>query len=150
MNGFIKRYAEEKKGWTLYRLAKESGIRETTLRFADSKSVLNLSALNIKLISEALGETPGTVLDELADLEKEMEMETTYWYNESTGALLTWKEYKALMEREAKELYEEVQEEEEDLESSDKTSFDEFLKACYENESDFVLSNSEGNKVEEW
>lgn len=150
MNGFIKRYAEEKKGWTLYRLAKESGIRETTLRFADSKSVLNLSALNIKLISEALGETPGTVLDELADLEKEMEMETTYWYNESTGALLNWKEYKALMEREAKELYEEVQEDEEDLENNNKTSFDEFLKACYENESDFVLSDSEGNKVEEW
>ncbi|EDN9716428.1 hypothetical protein GJB75_14115 [Listeria monocytogenes] len=77
-------------------------------------------------------------------------METTYWYNESTGALLNWKEYKALMEREAKELYEEVQEDEEDLENNNKTSFDEFLKACYENESDFVLSDSEGNKVEEW
>ncbi|EKZ4625945.1 hypothetical protein QQ060_001512 [Listeria monocytogenes] len=77
-------------------------------------------------------------------------METTYWYNEATDRLLTWKEYKALMEREAKDLYEEVQKEEEELDDSEKTSFDEFLKICYENESDFVLSDSEGNKLEEW
>ncbi|EJT6852199.1 hypothetical protein N3Q85_003069, partial [Listeria monocytogenes] len=55
-----------------------------------------------------------------------------------------------LMEREAKALYEEVQEEEKDFESSEKTSFEEFLKTCYENESDFVLSDNEGNKLEEW
>ncbi|MBC2267663.1 hypothetical protein HCB38_07545 [Listeria sp. FSL L7-0083] len=77
-------------------------------------------------------------------------MEKAYWYNEGTNTLLTEKEYKDLMEREAKELYEEVQEEEKELESSDKTSFEEFLKTCYENESDFVISDSEGNKLEEW
>ncbi|MHC48497.1 hypothetical protein EBM47_13990 [Listeria monocytogenes] len=74
----------------------------------------------------------------------------TYWYNEGTDTLLTEKEYKELMEREAKALYEEVQEEEKDFESSEKTSFEEFLKTCYENESDFVLSDNEGNKLEEW
>lgn len=150
MKGFLKRYAQEKKGWSLYKLAKESGIQDTTLSFANSKSVHNLSALNIKLISEAVGETPGTVLDELTELEKEMEMETTYWYNEGTGTLLTWKEYKALMEREATELWKELQEEEEDLDDSDKTSFEELLKTCYENESDFVQSDSQGNPLKEW
>lgn len=150
MKGFLKRYAQEKKGWSLYKLAKESGINETTLSFANSKSVHNLSALNIKLISEAVGETPGTVLDELTELEKEMELETTYWFNEGTDALLTWKEYKALMEREATELWKEIQEEEEDLDDSDKTSFEELLKTSYENESDFVLSDSQGNPLKEW
>ncbi|HHP9241997.1 TPA: hypothetical protein ACTGJW_002829 [Listeria monocytogenes] len=150
MKGFLKRYAQEKKGWSLYKLAKESGIKETTLSFANSKSVHNLSALNIKLISEAVGETPGTVLDELTELEKEMELETTYWFNEGTGALLTWKEYKALMEREATELWKELQEEEEYLDDSDKTSFEELLKTCYENESDFVQSDSQGNPLKEW
>ncbi|EHO5110689.1 hypothetical protein KLP99_002919 [Listeria monocytogenes] len=77
-------------------------------------------------------------------------METTYWFNEGTGALLTWKEYKALMEREATELWNELQEEEEDLDDSDKTSFEELLKTCYENESDFVQSDSQGNPLKEW
>ncbi|MCD2237603.1 MULTISPECIES: hypothetical protein [Listeria] len=150
MKGFLKRYAQEKKGWSLYKLAKESGIKETTLSFANSKSVHNLSALNIKLISEAVGETPGTVLDELTELEKEMEMETTYWYNEGTDSLLTWKEYKALIEREAKEWYEDLQEEEEELDDSDKTSLETLVQLSFENESDFVLSDSEGNPIKEW
>ncbi|MCD2228843.1 hypothetical protein [Listeria monocytogenes] len=150
MKGFLKRYAQEKKGWSLYKLAKESGIKETTLSFANSKSVHNLSALNIKLISEAVGETPGTVLDELTELEKEMEMETTYWYNEGTDSLLTWKEYKALIEREAKEWYEDLQEEEEELDDSDKTSPETLVQLSFENESDFVLSDSEGNPIKEW
>ncbi|EAC7104632.1 hypothetical protein RIV27_002852 [Listeria monocytogenes] len=77
-------------------------------------------------------------------------METTYWFNEGTGALLTWKEYKALMEREATDLWKELQEEEEDLDDSDKTSFEELLKTCYENESDFVQSDSQGNPLKEW
>ncbi|ECJ9747837.1 hypothetical protein FQR52_15020 [Listeria monocytogenes] len=77
-------------------------------------------------------------------------METTYWFNEGTDALLTWKEYKALMEREATELWKELQEEEEDLDDSDKTSFEELLKTSYENESDFVLSDSQGNPLKEW
>ncbi|EQA6979694.1 hypothetical protein ACX6RG_002869 [Listeria monocytogenes] len=150
MKGFLKRYAQEKKGWSLYKLAKESGIKETTLSFANSKSVHNLSALNIKLISEAVGETPGTVLDELTELEKEMEMETTYWYNEGTDSLLTWKEYKALIEREAKEWYEDLQEDEEELDDSDKTSLETLVQLSFENESDFVLSDSEGNPIKEW
>ncbi|WP_260442901.1 hypothetical protein [Listeria innocua] len=150
MKGFLKRYAQEKKGWSLYKLAKESGIKETTLSFANSKSVHNLSALNIKLISEAVGETPGTVLDELTELEKEMEMETTYWYNEGTDSLLTWKEYKALIEREAKEWYEDLQEGEEELDDSDKTSLETLVQLSFENESDFVLSDSEGNPIKEW
>ncbi|WP_262489815.1 hypothetical protein [Listeria monocytogenes] len=150
MKGFLKRYAQEKKGWSLYKLAKESGIKETTLSFANSKSVHNLSALNIKLISEAVGETPGTVLDELTELEKEMELETTYWFNEGTGALLTWKEYKAKIESEARDWLEDLQEEEEELDDSDKTSLETLVQLSFENESDFVLSDSEGNPIKEW
>ncbi|HAB8585908.1 TPA_asm: hypothetical protein GYS29_14445 [Listeria monocytogenes] len=77
-------------------------------------------------------------------------MGKTYWYNEGTDTLLTEKEYKAKIESEAKEWLEDLQEEEKDFESSEKTSFEEFLKTCYENESDFVLSDNEGNKLEEW
>ncbi|WP_252989742.1 hypothetical protein [Listeria monocytogenes] len=150
MKGFLKRYAQEKKGWSLYKLAKESGIQDTTLSFANSKSVHNLSALNIKLISEAVGETPGTVLDELTELEKEMEMETTYWYNEGTRTLLTWKEYKAKIESEARDWLEDLQEEEEELDDSDKTSLETLVQLSFENESDFVLSDSEGNPIKEW
>ncbi|HHQ0026831.1 TPA: hypothetical protein ACSKOO_001336, partial [Listeria monocytogenes] len=67
-------------------------------------------------------------------------MGKTYWYNEGTDTLLTEKEYKAKIESEAKEWLEDLQEDEEELEEGDKTSFEEFLKTCYENESDFVLS----------
>ncbi|HHQ0009948.1 TPA: hypothetical protein ACSK2R_002522 [Listeria monocytogenes] len=77
-------------------------------------------------------------------------MGKTYWYNEGTDTLLTEKEYKAKIESEAKEWLEDLQEDEEELEEGDKTSFEEFLKTCYENESDFVLSDNEGNKLEEW
>ncbi|EAC8654921.1 hypothetical protein BAS75_13785 [Listeria monocytogenes] len=77
-------------------------------------------------------------------------METTYWYNEGTDSLLTWKEYKALIEREAKEWYEDLQEEEEELDDSDKTSLETLVQLSFENESDFVLSDSEGNPIKEW
>ncbi|MBC1388619.1 hypothetical protein HB829_14655 [Listeria innocua] len=77
-------------------------------------------------------------------------METTYWYNEGTDSLLTWKEYKALIEREAKEWYEDLQEGEEELDDSDKTSLETLVQLSFENESDFVLSDSEGNPIKEW
>ncbi|MBC2250905.1 hypothetical protein HCB49_12980 [Listeria sp. FSL L7-0123] len=77
-------------------------------------------------------------------------METTYWYNEATDRLLTWKEYKANIESGAKEWLEDLQEEEEELDDSDKTSLETLIQLSFENESDFVLSDSEGNKIEEW
>ncbi|EAC2786908.1 TPA: hypothetical protein IQC28_002895 [Listeria monocytogenes] len=77
-------------------------------------------------------------------------METTYWYNEGTGTLLTWKEYKAKIESEARDWLEDLQEEEEELDDSDKTSLETLVQLSFENESDFVLSDSEGNPIKEW
>ncbi|ENO0562509.1 hypothetical protein ACAA15_002917, partial [Listeria monocytogenes] len=45
---------------------------------------------------------------------------------------------------------EDLQEDEEELEDGDKTSLETLIQLSYENESDFVLSDSEGNKLEEW
>lgn len=77
-------------------------------------------------------------------------MGKTYWYNEGTDTLLTEKEYKAKIESEAKEQLEDLQEDEEELEEGDKTSLETLIQLSYENESDFVPSDSEGNKLEEW
>ncbi|KXS57738.1 hypothetical protein AWJ00_14605 [Listeria monocytogenes] len=77
-------------------------------------------------------------------------METTYWYNEGTRTLLTWKEYKAKIESEARDWLEDLQEEEEELDDSDKTSLETLVQLSFENESDFVLSDSEGNPIKEW
>ncbi|TYT98594.1 hypothetical protein FZ986_14205 [Listeria monocytogenes] len=77
-------------------------------------------------------------------------METTYWYNEGTDSLLTWKEYKAKIESEARDWLEDLQEEEEELDDSDKTSLETLVQLSFENESDFVLSDSEGNPIKEW
>ncbi|EAC3669396.1 hypothetical protein KZA78_002843 [Listeria monocytogenes] len=77
-------------------------------------------------------------------------METTYWYNEGTNSLLTWKEYKAKIESEARDWLEDLQEEEEELDDSDKTSLETLVQLSFENESDFVLSDSEGNPIKEW
>ncbi|EAC5530934.1 hypothetical protein ACY3DP_000964 [Listeria monocytogenes] len=77
-------------------------------------------------------------------------MGKSYWYNEGTDTLLTEKEYKELIEREAKEWLEDLREDEEELDESDKTSLETLIQLSYENESDFVLSDNEGNKLEEW
>ncbi|HAO5767168.1 TPA: hypothetical protein IQE22_002938 [Listeria monocytogenes] len=77
-------------------------------------------------------------------------METTYWYNKGTNSLLTWKEYKAKIESEARDWLEDLQEEEEELDDSDKTSLETLVQLSFENESDFVLSDSEGNPIKEW
>ncbi|EAF4459134.1 hypothetical protein CYH18_14745 [Listeria monocytogenes serotype 1/2a] len=77
-------------------------------------------------------------------------MGKTYWYNEGTDTLLTEKEYKAKIESEARDWLEDLQEDEEELEDGDKTSLETLIQLSYENESDFVLSDSAGNKLEEW
>ncbi|MBC1548300.1 hypothetical protein HCJ27_14470, partial [Listeria sp. FSL L7-1435] len=64
--------------------------------------------------------------------------------------LLTWKEYKAKIESEARDWLEDLQEEEEELDDSDKTSLETLVQLSFENESDFVLSDSEGNPIKEW
>ncbi|ECX6990150.1 hypothetical protein BBB04_03330 [Listeria monocytogenes] len=68
MAGYLKRYAES-KGWTLYKLAKESNLSDSTLRTADLTTLYKLSVVNVKKISEAVGETPGKVLDDLFKME---------------------------------------------------------------------------------
>ncbi|WP_031670599.1 hypothetical protein [Listeria monocytogenes] len=77
-------------------------------------------------------------------------MGKTYCTNEGTDTLLPEKEYKAKIESEAKEWLEDLQEDEEELEEGDKTSLETLIQLSYENESDFVPSDSEGNKLEEW
>ncbi|EAC5221516.1 hypothetical protein ABZ286_000071 [Listeria monocytogenes] len=66
-------------------------------------------------------------------------MGKSYWYNEGTDTLLTEKEW-----------LEDLREDEEELDESDKTSLETLIQLSYENESDFVLSDNEGNKLEEW
>lgn len=72
MAGYLKKYAEN-IGWSLYRLAKESNLSDSTLRTADLTTLNKLSVINIKKISEAVGETPGEVLDDLIKFEEGIE-----------------------------------------------------------------------------
>ncbi|EIA7070037.1 hypothetical protein AB4033_001877 [Listeria monocytogenes] len=74
MAGYLKRYAES-KGWTLYKLAKESNLSDSTLRTADLTTLYKLSVINVKKISEAVNETPGQVLDDLFKMEEAKDSE---------------------------------------------------------------------------
>ncbi|EAD6805531.1 hypothetical protein AAU07_02910 [Listeria monocytogenes] len=74
MAGYLKKYAES-KGWSLYRLAKESQLSDSTLRTANLTTLYKLSVMNVKKISDAVGENPGKVLDDLFKMEDEAAME---------------------------------------------------------------------------
>ncbi|EAD5297087.1 hypothetical protein ACY2FS_000089 [Listeria monocytogenes] len=74
MAGYLKKYAES-KGWSLYRLAKESQLSDSTLRTANLTTLYKLSVMNVKKISDAVGESPGKVLDDLFKMEDEAAME---------------------------------------------------------------------------
>ncbi|EOW1361579.1 hypothetical protein ACOTAY_001435 [Listeria monocytogenes] len=50
-------------------MAKESNLSDSTLRTADLTTLYKLSVVNVKKISEAVGETPGKVLDDLFKME---------------------------------------------------------------------------------
>ncbi len=65
-----------------------------------------------------------------------------YYTNKSTNTTLTENEYKELMVREATNLYAEMTDEE-----KEELSFDDFLDRTYENETDFYLSDENGNRV---
>ncbi|PDG15740.1 hypothetical protein AWL03_01885 [Listeria monocytogenes] len=69
MAGYLKKYAAT-KGWTLYKLAKESNLSDSTLRNANLTTVDKLSVINVRKISVAVDEKPGKVLDELIEIEK--------------------------------------------------------------------------------
>ncbi|MBC2132080.1 hypothetical protein [Listeria innocua] len=73
MAGYLKKYAES-KGWSLYRLAKESQLSDSTLRTANLTTLYKLSVMNVKKISDAVGESPGKVLDDLFKMEDEAEI----------------------------------------------------------------------------
>ncbi|EAH0378706.1 XRE family transcriptional regulator, partial [Listeria monocytogenes] len=63
MAGFIKKYLEN-KDWTIYQLGNATGLAHQTIRSADSKTVDQMSAKNVRLISDVFGFTPGEILDE--------------------------------------------------------------------------------------
>ncbi|EPQ8037777.1 hypothetical protein IA826_02295 [Listeria seeligeri] len=149
MAGFIKKYAEE-KNLTLHRLAKQSYISESTLRTADTKTIYNLSVLNVTRISNGVGDSPGQVLDDLFKCEQEIKMENSYYYNKDTNILLTGKEYDKNIERDALERWEEIKDDYEEQEENAWHSLEEIKKSLMEEESDFVLSDKDGNPLTEW
>lgn len=75
MAGFIKKYLDDKK-WTIYQLGNATGLAHQTLRSADSKTVDQLSAKNVRLIAEVFHFTPGEILDEFYEIEEELKSET--------------------------------------------------------------------------
>ncbi|EAC3673344.1 hypothetical protein WO83_13795 [Listeria monocytogenes] len=77
-------------------------------------------------------------------------MEKTYWYNEGTDTLLTEKEYEANVKTTAKNFWEDVKDDKEEQEAKGWYSIKDVEQSLLENESDFILSDSEGNKLEEW
>lgn len=78
------------------------------------------------------------------------EMEKTYWYNEGTDTLLTEKEYEANVKTTAKNFWEDIKDDKEEQEAKGWYSIKDVEQSLLENESDFILSDSEGNKLEEW
>lgn len=71
MAGFIKKYLENKE-WTIYQLGNATGLAHQTIRSADSKTVDQLSAKNVRLIADVFGFTPGEILDEFYEIEEEI------------------------------------------------------------------------------
>lgn len=68
----LKKYLD-KNSITRYQISKKTGIANTTLASAvkDTKPLSGQTVKVISAVAEALGKTPGTVLDELLQLEKE-------------------------------------------------------------------------------
>lgn len=71
MAGFIKKYLDDKK-WTIYQLGNATGLAHQTIRSADSKTVDQLSAKNVRLIAEVFKFTAGEMLDEFYEIEEEL------------------------------------------------------------------------------
>ncbi|MCT1215820.1 XRE family transcriptional regulator [Latilactobacillus curvatus] len=77
----IQQYLDQ-NNVTRYKVSKLSGLGQTTLKAAvDSKNGIDgLTGKVIKAIAVALDKTPGTVLDELVQLEKnKTEVNPRYW-----------------------------------------------------------------------
>lgn len=74
MAGFIKKYLDDKK-WTIYQLGNATGLAHQTIRSADSKTVDQLSAKNVRLIAEVFHFTAGEILDEFYEIEEELNNE---------------------------------------------------------------------------
>ncbi|WP_445997681.1 helix-turn-helix domain-containing protein [Listeria monocytogenes] len=71
MAGFIKKYLENKE-WTIYQLGNATGLAHQTIRSADSKTVDQMSAKNVRLIADVFEFTPGEILDEFYEIEEEI------------------------------------------------------------------------------
>lgn len=71
MAGFIKKYLDG-KDWTIYQLGNATGLAHQTIRSADSKTVDQLSAKNVRLIAEVFHFTAGEILDEFYEIEEEI------------------------------------------------------------------------------
>ncbi|MBC3570998.1 transcriptional regulator [Listeria monocytogenes] len=74
MAGFIKKYLDD-KSWTIYQLGNATGLAHQTIRSADSKTVDQLSAKNVRLIAEVFHFTPGEILDDFYEIEEELNRE---------------------------------------------------------------------------
>ncbi|EAH2811871.1 transcriptional regulator, partial [Listeria monocytogenes] len=71
MAGFIKKYLENKE-WTIYQLGNATGLAHQTIRSADSKTVDQMSAKNVRLIADVFEFTPGEILDKFYEIEEEI------------------------------------------------------------------------------
>lgn len=83
-------------------------------------------------------------------LEKKYDEENPkqYWVNENSGLVLTQEAYDELVLREAKNIWDDPQDDAHD----DYDNFETFLKSTYESEDDFVPSDKNGKilQAEEW
>ncbi|MBC1831872.1 hypothetical protein HCA41_04230 [Listeria seeligeri] len=75
---------------------------------------------------------------------------TNYYFNKSTGVLLTEEEYNANVRKIALEIWEEIKVSKEEQEENGWYSLEAVEQTLFENESDFVPSDENGNKLKEW
>lgn len=73
-----------------------------------------------------------------------------YYFNKATGILLTEQEYDANVRKIALEFWEEMKVSKEEQEEKGLYSLEAVEQMLFENESDFVLSDKNGNKLKEW
>lgn len=116
---------------TAKEIAELTGVSQRTIEKYKSGD-LNWLGKN----SVTLAETANEVIND----------EEMFWYNPDTNTLLNQKEYDELLVREAKEVWDD----EDDDAHDNYDTFADFLKSMYESEEDFFPSDSDGNKLEEW
>ncbi|KGL43567.1 hypothetical protein [Listeria newyorkensis] len=74
-DGIIQRFVESNTNMTIYGLAEETKISESTLRTANLKPVESLKIPTILSIARVMEISPGNVLDELFEIERNIQFE---------------------------------------------------------------------------